>query len=92
MLDLIDELAYPALTLNVQAAGGNVEAGACRVRAADDDVSGVGGDVDEAADTGGHVGTRGQARNVDVALAIDLHEGKKAAIEPAALEIAELVR
>ena len=92
MLDLVDELTHSALALDVQAASGDVEAGAGGVCAADDDVSGVGGDVDEATDTGGDVGAGGQPGDVDVALTVDLHEGKEAAVEAAALEIAELVR
>src|SRR5438132_1672360 len=59
--------------------------------AAEDEVAGACGDVDEAPDAGGDVRPRGQARHVDAAVRVDLQEREQAAVEAAPLEVGELV-
>ena len=50
------------------------------------------GDVDEAAAAGGHVRLGGEARDVDAAVAVDLHERQQRAVEARTLEVGELLR
>ena len=70
----------------------DLELGAGREVAREDDPLGTGRDIDEAADTRGDMRLRVQSRDVHVAVRVDLQERQEGAIEATALQVGELVR
>ena len=74
MLDRLHHLAALALLLDGQLSTTDLELGACRKESAIQDAPGMSRNVDKASATCRQIRLRAQLGNIDVAVAIDLHE------------------
>ena len=92
VLDLRHEARVLALLHDHDVAVIDRDPGAGGEVAGEDEVLRAGGDVDEATDPGRHVRARREARDVHVAVRVDLEERQHRPVEAAALEVLELVR
>src|SRR5215469_14782903 len=93
MLNLANKLSIFALLHNVEPALFHPQLQASRGEiAAEKDLAGGRGNVNEPSTPSRHMGAHGQSRHIDIAFLINLQEGEATAVKAASLEKSKLVR
>src|SRR5882762_8061062 len=91
VLDRVHQFLAAAFLPDLELAVADLELGTGGEKAGEDDLRGVGGNVDETAAAGREVRFGPEFRDVDVAGAVDLQKRQQRNVESAALKIGELV-